>query len=97
MTITGSTATLAFASSNVQSSVSTSPGTFSQGGTVFTFTVFGVDYTGAPSTTTATGGLIESVVVTASNGGPTVTAALSAPASHVTFGIGHDEVGFQLS
>jgi hypothetical protein len=95
--ITGSTATVDFPSSSVSGSLSPQPGSFSQGGTVYTFEVSGVQYSGSPSTTTATGGLITSVVVSSGSGGPTIAVTLSSPQAHATYGLGHDEVGVSFS
>jgi hypothetical protein len=95
--ITGSTATVDFASSSVSGSLSPEPGSFSQGGIVYTFTVSGVQYSGSPSTTTATGGLITSVVVSSGSGGATIAVTLLSPQSHATYGLGHNEVGVSFS
>ena len=95
--ISGSSAIVAFSSSSLTGSLAPSPGTFSQGGRVFTFTVSGVQYTGSPSTQTATGGLITEVQVSASSGGATVTVQLAASTSNAQFGIGRSQVGVTFS
>ena len=96
--ISGPSATIDFVSSSVTGSLSPANGSFSQGGTVYAFPVTGVQYTGAPSTTSATGGLIASVTVAAASaGGVTVTVDLTSAASHASLGLGHDEVGVQFS
>jgi hypothetical protein len=43
------------------------------------------------------GGLVSQVVVSPTNAGITVEVKLSEPASHHTFGLGHNEVGVILS
>ena len=95
--ISGATATIDFTSSSVSGSLSPAAGTFSEGATLYTFAVSGVSFTGSPSTTTATGGLISSVVVSGGSGGATVTIKLSSPTGHETYGLGHDEVGVTFS
>jgi hypothetical protein len=95
--ISGSTAGVEFTSSAVSGSLSPAPGAFSQGGTVYTFTVSGVVFSGPPSTTTAAGGLITSVVVSGGSGGPTIKITLSSPASHTAYGLGHDQVSVTFS
>lgn len=98
VTISGASATIDFVSSSITGSLTPANGSFSQGGTLYVFPVTGVDYTGAPTTASATGGLIASVsVAAASAGGVTVTVTLSSPASHASLGLGHDEVGVQFS
>jgi hypothetical protein len=95
--ISGSSATIQFTSSDVSGSLSPETGTFSQGGTVYTFLISGVQYSGGPSITTATGGLIASLKVSSSTGGASITIMLTGPASHASYGLGHDEVGVSLS
>jgi hypothetical protein len=95
--IAGASATIEFPTASLIGSVSPGQGAFSSGGTVYTFVISGVSYTGAPSTTTAAGGLIASVQVAPSNGGPMVTVHLSSAASHADLGEGHDEVGVAFS
>jgi hypothetical protein len=95
--IQGSAATITFASSDISGSISPETGTFSQGGTVYTFIVSGVQFTGSPTTSTASGGLISSVTVSAGPSGATVTAKLTGPAAHASYGLGHNEVGVTFS
>jgi hypothetical protein len=97
VTISGASADIRFVSSSVTGSLSPGTGTFSQGGTVYTFTITGVQYTGAPVDSTATGGLIASVAVAAASTGVSVSVKLSSPASRASFGLGHDQVGIQFS
>ncbi|HLJ07085.1 MAG TPA: hypothetical protein VKX24_01000 [Acidimicrobiia bacterium] len=95
--VNGASATIAFSSASLTGTVGTADGAFGQGGTVYTFTVTGVTYSGAPSTTAGNGGLIASVSVGPGQGGALVTVKLSSPASHASFGEGHDVVGVQFS
>lgn len=95
--IAGASATIQFVSSNITGSLAPGTGSFSQGNTVYTFPVTGVAYSGAPATTTASGGLITSVTVAAASGGVTVTVQLSSAASRASLGLGHNEVGVQFS
>jgi len=95
--ISGASAIVEFTSASLTGSLSPSAGVFSQGGTVFAFTVSGVAYSGAPVTTTATGGLIVSVEVSAAPTGAAVSVKLSGPASHSQFAIGRSQVGVALS
>ncbi len=95
--ISGSSATIEFTSSDLTGSLDPMTGTFSQGGTVYTFVIGGVHYSGTPTTATASGGLITSVAVSGANAGATVTVTLSAPASHASYGLGHNEVGVSFS
>ncbi|MGH8995372.1 MAG: hypothetical protein ACRDYB_04965 [Acidimicrobiales bacterium] len=95
--ISGPSATLTFTSADISGSLSPQTGSFSQGGTIYTFVVSGVHYTGAPSTTTTTGGLIKTVAVASSAGGASVTVTLSSSASHASYGLGHNEVGVKFS
>jgi hypothetical protein len=95
--ITGSTATIDFTSSSVSGSLSPGAGTFSDGGTLYTFVVSGVSFSGSPSTTTAAGALISSVEISGGSGGATVAIKLSSPTSHESYGLGHDEVGVTFS
>jgi len=97
VTISGATAGIRFVSSSVTGSLSPGGGTFSQGGTVYTFTITGVQYTGTPVVSTASGGLIISVSVAAANAGVNVSVKLSSPASHAAYGLGHGEVGVTFS
>ena len=94
--ISGASAIVDFTSASLTGSLSPSAGVFGQGGTVFTFTVGGVSYSGSPTTTTATSGLITSVEVSAAGTGATVTIKLSSPASRSQFAIGHTQVGVAL-
>jgi hypothetical protein len=95
--VNGASATISFSSASLAGTVGTADGAFGQGGTVYTFTVTGVTYSGAPSTTAGNGGLIASVTVGPGQGGVLVTVKLSGPASHASFGEGHDVVGVQFS
>lgn len=95
--ISGATATVQFSSASLTGVVNPTDGAFSQGGTVYTFTVTGVSYSGAPTTKTASGGLIASVTVGPDQNEALVTVKLSSPASHASFGEGHDEVGVEFS
>jgi hypothetical protein len=95
--ISGPSATIEFTSSDISGSVLPQTGTFSQGGTVYTFAITGVRYAGAPSTTRATGGLIASVTVSGASTGAQVTVTLTSPASHASYGLGHNEVGVSFS
>jgi hypothetical protein len=95
--IQGSGATVTFTSSDISGSINPEAGTFSQGGTVYTFTVSGVQFTGSPASSTASGGLISSVSVAAGSDGATVTVKLTSPAAHASYGLGHDEVGVTFS
>ena len=95
--ISGSQATISFASSDVSGSLSPQPGTFSQGGTVYEFVISGVQFTGASTTQSQSGGLISSVTVSSASGGAAVTVKLTAPASHSSYGLGHNEVGVIVS
>ncbi|HEX3980771.1 MAG TPA: hypothetical protein VHW93_06090 [Acidimicrobiales bacterium] len=97
MQISGASATIEFPTASLTGSVSPGQGAFSQSGTVYTFVIAGVSYTGAPATTTATGGLIVSVQVASGSGGSVVTVHLSSAASHADLGEGHDEVGVAFS
>lgn len=95
--IHGSGADISFASSDISGSLNPQAGTFSQGGTLYTFTIGGVQYNGSPASSSATGGLIASVTVAQGSGGATVTVRLTSPAAHATFGLGHNEVGVSFS
>ena len=95
--IQGSGATISFTSSDISGSLAPQPGTFSQGGTLYTFTVTGVQYSGSPATSTATGGLIQSVTVAHGSGGAVVIAKLASSAAHASYGLGHNEVGVTFS
>jgi len=97
--ISGPTVTLTFLSADLTSALSTAGAVFTQGGTIFTFIVTGVSYSGSTTTTSPSvaGGLVSQVVVSPTNGGITVEVKLSGPASHYTFGLGHNEVGVMLS
>lgn len=97
--ISGPTVKLTFLSADLTGALSTGSAVFAQGGTIFTFTVTGVSYSGSATTTSpsVTGGLVSQVVVSPTNGGITVEVTLSGPASHYTFGLGHNEVGVMLS
>jgi len=97
VTISGASAGIRFVSSSVTGSLSPGGGAFSQGGTVYTFTITGVQYTGTPVVATASGGLIVSVAVAAASAGVNVSVKLSSPASHASLGLGHDQVGVQFS
>jgi hypothetical protein len=98
ITITGASASIQFVSSSISGSLSPGTGSFGQGGTVYSFPVTGVQYSGAPTTASATGGLITSVSVTAApGGGVSVTVNLSSPTSHASLGLGHDEVAVEFS
>ncbi len=95
--IHGSGVDITFASSDVSGTLSPQSGAFSQGGTVYTFTIAGVQFTGAPATSPGTGGLIGSVTVAQGSGGAAVTVKLTSPAGNTTFGLGHNEVGVTFS
>jgi hypothetical protein len=95
--IMGSSATISFTSSDISGSISPGTGTFSDGDTLYTFTVSGVQFTGSPATSTATGGLIGSVTVAQGSGGATVAVKLTSPAAHASYGLGHNEVGVTFS
>lgn len=97
VSISGASATIDFVSSSITGSLAPGNGAFNTSGTTYTFSVTGVQDSGAPTTATASGGLITSVTVTPASGGVTVTASLSSPASKASFGLGHDEVGVQFS
>jgi hypothetical protein len=95
--ITGATVTLTFLS-GLTGALSTRGEVFDQGGTVFTFVVTGVSDSGSTTTSpSVAGGLVSQVVVSPTNGGITVEVKLSRPASHYTFGLGHNEIGVMLS
>ncbi|MGH9045293.1 MAG: hypothetical protein ACRDVP_10765 [Acidimicrobiales bacterium] len=95
--IAGATATIQFTSSDVSGSLFPQKGTFGAGGTLYIFTVSGVAYSGSPSTTVSTSGLIGSVAVSAGHNGAQVTIKLSSPATHASYGLGHNEVGVSFS
>jgi len=97
--ISGPTVTLTFLGADLTGALSTEGAVFTQGGTIFTFIVTGVSYSGSATTTSPSvaGGLVSQVVVSPTNGGITVKVKLSGPASHYTFGLGHNEVGVMLS
>lgn len=97
MQISGSQASITFTSSDISGSLDPQPGTFSQGGTVYQFVVAGVQFTGASASATQSGGLIKTVTVSAASGGATVVVTLSSPASHTSYGLGHNEVGVLFS
>ena len=95
--VSGASATLEFPTSSLTGTVSPGQGAFSQGGTLYTFVVSGVSYSGPPTTRQGNGGLVSSVQVASGSGGPVVTVHLSGPASHAALGEGHAEVGVQFS
>ena len=97
--ISGPTVSLNFLSANLTGALSTASAVFTQGGTIFDFIVTGVSYSESAITTSSSvaGGLVSQVVVSPTNGGITVEVKLSEPASHHTFGLGHNEVGVILS
>jgi len=95
--VSGASATLEFPTSSLTGTVSPGQGAFSQGGTVYSFVVSGVSYSGPPTTKPGNGGLIGSVQVASGSGGAVVTVHLSGPASHAALGEGHAEVGVQFS
>lgn len=95
--INGSTAAVEFTSASVSGTLSPNAGNFSQGDTVYTFTVSGVSFSGSPAPTTASGGLIASVRVAGDGGVPTITVTLASPATHASYGLGHDEVAVVFS
>lgn len=97
--ITGSTAVVQFASADLSGSLATADPGFSAGGTVFSFLVQGVTYSGSPVTATSTSatGLIDQVVASANPGGVSVRVTLRSEATGYQLGLGHDLVGLTLS
>jgi hypothetical protein len=88
-----------FASSDLSGSLQTADPGFSAGGTVFSFLVEGVSYSGAPVTasSSSTTGLVDQAVASAATGGVSVRVTLRSPATAYQLGLGHDEVGLTLS
>jgi hypothetical protein len=97
--VTGSSAVVQFASSDLSSSLQTADPGFSAGGTIFSFLVEGVSYSGAPvtATSTSTTGLISQVVASADPNGVSVRVTLRSEATGYQLGLGHDLVGLTLS
>ena len=97
--ITGSSAEVQFASSDLSGSLQTADPGFSAGGTIFSFLVEGVSYSGAAVTTTSTStsGLISQVVASADSNGVSVRVTLRSQATSYQLGLGHDLVGLTLT
>ena len=97
--ITGSSAEVQFASSDLSGSLQTADPGFSAGGTIFSFLVEGVLYSGAPvtATSTSTSGLISQVVASAAPDGVSVRVTLRSQATSYQLGLGHDLVGLTLT
>jgi hypothetical protein len=88
-----------FASSDLSGSLQTADPEFTAGGTIFSFQVEGVSYSGSPVTaaSTSASGLIGQVVASADPNGVSVRVTLRSPATNYQLGLGHDLVGLTLS